>query len=255
MQGVGFRPFVARLAAAHRLAGWVRNDASGVSIHIEGPSDALEIFVAELTSEAPYAAVVDTVVALPAAFEGHGGFAIRRSETAGARSVPIGVDLAVCADCLREVRDPADRRFGYPYINCTNCGPRYSVILGLPYDRPNTTMRAWAMCAACRHEYEDPADRRYHAQPIACGRCGPHLTLEHAGRAIGGDADVVARTAALLRDGAVVAVKGIGGYHLACDARNDARGACPARAQVPQRQAVRADGARPRRSARAGGIR
>ena len=196
------------------------NDAQGVRIHAEGFAGELDAFVAALTLEAPYAAVVESVDVQAVPPEGHATFAIHRSRAAGERTIPIGVDLPVCADCLREMRDPDDRRFGYPYVNCTNCGPRYTVILGLPYDRPNTTMRGWEMCAACRREYENPADRRYHAQPIACGACGPHLALERDGASVRGDAAAVAETAALLRAGAIVAVKGIGGYHLACDARN-----------------------------------
>ena len=222
VQGVGFRPFVARLATRYGVCGWVRNDPSGVSIHVEGDARTLDAFVAALTDDAPYAAVVESVTAHAVPHEGFGTFTIRRSETGGERTMPIGVDLPVCADCLREMRDPANRRFGYPYINCTNCGPRYTVMTGLPYDRPNTTMAAWTMCAACRGEYEDPADRRYHAQPIACGACGPHLTLERDGAVLTGDGAVVAEAAALLRSGAIVALKGLGGYHLACDARNDA---------------------------------
>ncbi len=222
VQGVGFRPFVARLAARYGVCGWVRNDTSGVSIHVEGDARTLDAFVASVSDEAPYAAVVESVVVRIAPHEGFGTFTIRRSETGGERTMPIGVDLPVCADCLREMCDPANRRFGYPYVNCTNCGPRYTVMTGLPYDRPNTTMAAWAMCPLCRSEYEDPADRRYHAQPIACGTCGPHLTLERDGTVLAGDGAVVAEAAALLRRGAILALKGLGGYHLACDARNDA---------------------------------
>ena len=232
VQGVGFRPFVYRLALRHGIVGWVLNGEAGVRVHAEGPARALERFVAELSSEAPPAASIATLTASPARAEEFGSFEIRESRGDAAPTVRISPDLALCADCRRELFDPNDRRFGYPYINCTNCGPRYSVVLGLPYDRPRTTMRAWPLCAQCRREYDDPGDRRFHAQPVACAECGPTYVLhEHrqqaAGElsitaAAGGSAAAIERAAALLADGAIVAVKGIGGYHLACDARNGA---------------------------------
>ena len=239
VQGVGFRPFVYRLARRHALAGWVRNGASGVLIHAEGPLDALDAFARAIEAEAPPAASIASVERSPGAPEGIAGFAIRAStgdEASGAAaggaplSARMSPDLPVCGACLRELFDPADRRHGYPYITCTDCGPRYSIILGLPYDRAATTMAPWPMCARCDAEYHDPANRRFHAQPLACPDCGPTYVLRGALRASDartghgageprGDAAIEA-AAALLRDGAIVAVKGLGGYHLACDAGN-----------------------------------
>jgi hydrogenase maturation protein HypF len=219
VQGVGFRPFVFRLAREYGVAGWVLNAADGVHVLAEGPDDVLERFVAAVRERPPPAAHVASFEAERAERSGVRGFEIRATTSGAPPTVRISPDLAVCDDCLRELFDPADRRFGYPYINCTNCGPRYSIVLALPYDRPNTTMRDWPMCAACRTEYENPADRRFHAQPIACPACGPGVRLVEAGGVMTGAA-AIDRTATLLGEGAVVALKGIGGYHLACDARN-----------------------------------
>jgi hydrogenase maturation protein HypF len=232
VQGVGFRPFVYRLAQRYRLAGWVRNGAIGVLIHAEGPADALEAFARAVVAEAPPAAVIASVESTTAAPEGFASFAIRASGGDEPPSARISPDLPVCDACLRELFDPADRRYRYPYITCTNCGPRYSIILGLPYDRSLTTMAAWPMCARCEAEYHDPADRRFHAQPLACPECGPAYVLRYddtgSQRPMSGESapviergsEAVEKTAALLRDGAIVAVKGLGGYHLACDAAN-----------------------------------
>jgi hydrogenase maturation protein HypF len=207
VQGVGFRPFVYRLARDHGITGWVRNDGEGVEIHAEGSPEALDAFVKGFATPPPASRIAsfegETV---PAA--GCERFEIRDSEAQGSPSVRISPDLPVCAACLAELADPADRRHGYPYINCTDCGPRYSIVLGLPYDRSRTTMRGWPMCADCSREYHDPFDRRFHAQPVACPICGPTYTPEISGVAL------------LLRKGEIVAVKGLGGYHLAADARN-----------------------------------
>ncbi len=221
VQGVGFRPFVYRLARRHALAGWVLNGESGVVVHVEGALDALDAFARAVVEEAPAAATVASVHTTTGVPEGFRDFEIRASDPSADRlTARIAPDMAVCEECLRELFDPGDRRYLYPYINCTNCGPRYSIVLALPYDRPATTMAPWAMCAQCAAEYHDPADRRFHAQPIACPACGPTYVLRQAGQddlhasiAIGG-------AATLLREGAIVAVKGIGGYHLACNARN-----------------------------------
>jgi hydrogenase maturation protein HypF len=210
VQGVGFRPFVFRLAQSNALAGWVLNEEGGVDIHLEGAEPALDAFVRDLRTQSPPAAVISTIDVRVSQPAGLSGFSIRESRHAGRPTVRISPDLPVCDDCLAEMRDPANPRYGYPYINCTNCGPRYTVIARLPYDRPNTTMSQWPMDAHCRGQYENPEDRRFHAQPIACPTCGPqyHPEPEAAAR--------------MLASGAIVAVKGIGGYHLACDARNPA---------------------------------
>ena len=221
VQGVGFRPFVYRTAQRHHVAGWVLNDTTGVEIHAEGAADGLTAFVDELRSNSPPAASIVEFTRREIAPEGFYDFQIRRSQQESAPTARISPDLAVCNDCLRELSDPADRRHHYPYINCTNCGPRYSIIRSLPYDRANTTMAAWQLCPTCRHEYEDPDDRRYHAQPTACGKCGPGYYLIEGEVSLRG-AEAIARTAALLLAGAIVAVKGVGGYHLACDAANPA---------------------------------
>lgn len=220
VQGVGFRPFAYRLARRFGLVGWVLNGDDGVEIHIEGVDDDLAAFERALRDEAPPAARIvaldgrDTEPAYCA------DFAIRTSEARGKPTVRISPDIAMCAACASELFDPRDRRFRYPYINCTDCGPRYSIIVGLPYDRPLTTMAAWSMCAACRREYDDPGDRRFHAQPIACHACGPAYVFEDRGTRVRGDAAIVAAAYALA-SGTIVAIKGIGGYHLACDARDE----------------------------------
>jgi hydrogenase maturation protein HypF len=221
VQGVGFRPFVYRLARRHALTGWVLNGESGVVVHVEGALDALDAFARAVVDEAPAAATVASVHTTAAAPEGLRDFEIRASDpTADRLTARIAPDMATCDACLRELFDPADRRYRYPYINCTNCGPRYSIVLALPYDRPNTTMAPWKMCALCAAEYHDPADRRFHAQPVACPACGPTYVLRQDGQDELHGSIAVGGAATLLREGAIVAVKGIGGYHLACDARN-----------------------------------
>ncbi len=221
VQGVGFRPFVYRLAIERRLTGWVLNDADGVEIHVEGDAVLLEDFQSALVRRAPVAARIAEIQSAADETCGAPTFEIRQSRRVEAPSVRVCADLPVCDACLRELFDPADRRYRYPYINCTNCGPRYSIVLGLPYDRAQTTMRDWPMCGRCRAEYENPLDRRFHAQPVACHQCGPSYVLESEGDSTRGYAAIVA-AADMLQDGAIVAVKGIGGYHLACDARNAA---------------------------------
>jgi len=219
VQGVGFRPFVFRLAQANTLAGWVFNDEDGVEIHLEGPHQSLDAFVESLKTEAPPAAHIATIDIQSSRPSGLRDFKIRESTHTGTPTTRISPDLPVCADCLAELFDPADRRFRYPYINCTNCGPRYSVILELPYDRVNTTMKAWPLDDYCAQQYRDPEDRRFHAQPVACPDCGPNYYLQTGTEKI--VVDPIAKAAELLNQGAIVAVKGLGGYHLACDARNE----------------------------------
>ena len=216
VQGVGFRPFAYRLARRFELGGWVKNGGDGVEIYVEGPVPALEAFERALLAETPPAARVATAETRSAACEGLQTFAIRESEAALRPTVRISPDLPVCDACLRELFDPADRRYRYPYINCTDCGPRYSIVRGLPYDRALTTMATWPMCAACKREYEDPGDRRFHAQPVACTACGPAYLLEDGSAHVRGY-DAIALAAQRLRAGEIVAIKGIGGYHLVCD--------------------------------------
>jgi hydrogenase maturation protein HypF len=228
VQGVGFRPHVYRLARARGLCGWIVNDGDGVEIHVEGGEAPLDAFVAELTALAPPAALVSGVHVTRVPVAACRSFEIRASRFAVDPTVRIAPDLPTCAACLRDLFHPADRRSGYAYINCTDCGPRFSIVLALPYDRARTTMAGWRMCVACAGEYGDPEDRRFHAQPVACPACGPQYTLvptAGAGSwAVEGDgplasgAQAIAAAARLLRDGGIVAVKGIGGYHLACNA-------------------------------------
>ncbi|MGO9495473.1 MAG: carbamoyltransferase HypF [Solirubrobacteraceae bacterium] len=215
VQGVGFRPYVYRLAGELSLAGFVLNDARGVLIEVEGDAAVVDRFLARLPCEAPPLAVVEQVLAEERVPCGEGSFAIRESVGGSVPDAPVTPDTATCEDCLRELFDPADRRFRYPFINCTNCGPRLTIVRGVPYDRPLTTMASFTMCPACQAEYDDPADRRFHAQPNACAACGPSLRLLSGdGAYIPGDA--LPAVAAVLRAGAIVAIKGIGGYHLAC---------------------------------------
>jgi hydrogenase maturation protein HypF len=224
VQGVGFRPFVYRLAREMGLDGWVLNDSHGVLIEAQGPAASVEQLSERLRAEAPPLAVIERLIVSPGEPVAPGsGFAIRASPTGERPDAPVTPDTATCGDCLRELLDPADRRHRYPFINCTNCGPRFTIVLGVPYDRPLTTMARFEMCEACRAEYEDPADRRFHAQPNACPECGPSLSLLSAERAseLASGEDALRAAAAALRDGAILAVKGIGGYHLACRADDE----------------------------------
>jgi hydrogenase maturation protein HypF len=234
VQGVGFRPFVYRLAHQHQITGWVRNANGAVEIHAEGSPAQLQKFSNALLSEAPplsapgplaitecEAEQVQDFAILDSAASNHARLNDASPEMADAWSIHLPPDGFVCADCLAELHDPANRRHRYPFINCTQCGPRYTLITALPYDRPNTAMRDFALCPACRHEYENPLDRRFHAEPIACPVCGPHLQFVAGEASCDGEAAALAAAAAL-RAGKIVAVKGVGGYHLLCDASNDA---------------------------------
>lgn len=220
VQGVGFRPFVYRLARANTLSGWVLNGDQGVEIHLEGDDQNMEAFVQEMRSKPPAAASISDVEVQPALYQGLTGFTIRESQRTDRPTVRVSPDLPICEDCLKECFDPSDPRYQYPYINCTNCGPRYSVVVALPYDRVNTTMRAWPLDAHCDAEYHDPANRRFHAQPVACPACGPNVSLRQTDGSVAKGSIAIEQAAELLRDGKIVAVKGLGGYHLACDARN-----------------------------------
>jgi hydrogenase maturation protein HypF len=224
VQGVGFRPHVYRLARELGLAGWVHNDERGVVAEVEGDPDALDAFAARVATDAPPLAVVERVHSRRVAATGEERFGIRKSARAGAAQALVSPDVAVCADCLAELLDPADRRYRYPFSSCTNCGPRYTIVKGVPYDRARTTMAAFALCPACRAEYEDPTDRRFHAEPIACPACGPQAQLLDAHGApsrVWRGVDAVAQAAAAIRAGRIVAVKGLGGYHLACRADDE----------------------------------
>ncbi|BDG04113.1 carbamoyltransferase HypF [Anaeromyxobacter oryzae] len=221
VQGVGFRPFVYRLAHETGVTGRVRNDAAGVTIEAFGPAAALDLFAERLVRDRPPASAIDAIVAEPIPHEPATRFEIVESGGAAERRVAIPPDLATCPDCLRELRDPADRRYRYPFTNCTNCGPRFTIAEGAPYDRPATTMSGFTMCPACAREYRDPLDRRFHAQPNACPACGPRVEVRDRAGARVEVADPVGHVAAALRAGAIAAVKGIGGYHLACDATSE----------------------------------
>ena len=233
VQGVGMRPFVYREARAQGLSGWVLNAADGVHIEAQGETGAVDAFVAALSACAPAAARVEHVAVAelaPEALNDDTAFRIIASDERGERTTLVSPDIATCDDCLRELFDPADRRFHYPFINCTNCGPRFTIIRSLPYDRPATSMDAFPMCPDCAREYEDPADRRFHAQPDACFACGPHITWRErdgadACPAIGIDRAasdaIIERCAELLAGGGIVAIKGLGGFHLACNAADE----------------------------------
>ena len=221
VQGVGFRPFVYRLATELALNGWVINDARGVFIEVEGGEATLARFLERLSSEKPPRSIVHSLDSTWLDAIGYSGFEIRRSDDAGAKTVLVLPDIATCDDCLAEVLNPADRRARYPFTNCTNCGPRFTIIEALPYDRPNTTMRQFAMCPDCQREYANPLDRRFHAQPNACPTCGPQLALWSVRGEVLAERDgAVHKTAEALRAGQIVAIKGLGGFLLMVDARN-----------------------------------
>ncbi len=225
VQGVGFRPYVYRLAGRQGLAGFVLNDPHGVLMEVEGSSLAVEEFLALLGPEAPPLAAIERVLIEEREPHGDSGFKILDSPRGGAIDAPVTPDSATCADCLRELFDPSDRRYRYPFINCTNCGPRFTIVRGIPYDRPFTTMAGFTMCTRCRAEYEDPADRRFHAQPNACSQCGPSVSLlrtDGSQAPLGPAGEPVSAAAEALREGRIVAVKGIGGFHLACRADDEA---------------------------------
>jgi hydrogenase maturation protein HypF len=221
VQGVGFRPYVHRLAGGLGLAGYVLNDSRGVLLEVEGEADAVDEFLARLGPEAPPLAVIERVGVSEGAALGDTDFVIRPSPHGERPDAPVTPDSATCAECLRELFDPGDRRYRYPFTNCTNCGPRFTIVRAIPYDRPFTTMAGFVMCAECQREYDDPGDRRFHAQPNACPACGPSVRLLDAcGHPIAAH-DTVRAAAAALREGRIVAVKGIGGFHLACRADDE----------------------------------
>lgn len=221
VQGVGFRPFVYRLATSLSLAGWVRNSLQGVEIEVEGKEERVREFLSRLVDEAPPAARIYSLDFQFLPVFGYRDFEIRYSTSEGNPDVFVLPDIATCRDCLRELFDPSDRRYRYPFINCTNCGPRFTIIERLPYDRPNTTMKEFKMCTLCEQEYNNPEDRRFHAQPNACWECGPQVWLEESGRVVSRGDKALRQTAVLIEKGKIVAVKGIGGFHLVCLAESD----------------------------------
>jgi len=222
VQGVGFRPFVYRLSAEESLAGFIGNDTDGVTIEIEGPSDRIEAFLARMRAETPPLARIDSVTVRELAANGEVGFQIVSSQVRGQVTTGIPADAATCSDCLRELLDPGDRRSRYPFLNCTNCGPRFTITRRIPYDRPQTSMAKFPMCPACQAEYDDPTNRRFHAQPNACWECGPRVWLEAPDGKVIHSEDSVAATIDRLAAGEVMAIKGIGGFHLSVDATNQA---------------------------------
>lgn len=236
VQGVGFRPFVFRLATGLQLAGWVNNSSQGVFIEVEGPRAALEKFLLRLEADKPVHSFIQSLEASWLDPVGFKNFEIRASETGGDQTALVLPDIATCPDCLREIFDPKNRRYRYPFTNCTHCGPRFSLIESLPYDRANTSMKKFTMCPQCRAEYDDPRDRRFHAQPNACPVCGPRLELWRSGvrqnaanfsakenqpRSAERSYDALLAAAKAIRAGKIVAVKGLGGFHLMADARSE----------------------------------
>ncbi len=236
VQGVGFRPFIYRIAKKNNLNGWVCNTSKGVIVEIVGEKKSLESFLEELKNSAPPAAKIDSVELEDIKPKNYRNFEIRKSIEEKKEFQPISPDIATCNDCLKELFDPQDRRYRYPFINCTNCGPRFTIIEDIPYDRPKTTMRSFKMCKECQKEYEDPGNRRFHAQPNACPKCGPEVELvqslkfhaSSAGRrrgdkvqSLGKGNEAIAETKKLFKEGKIIALKGLGGFHLACDAEND----------------------------------
>jgi len=222
VQGVGFRPFVYRLATQLRLNGWVLNSSQGVFIEVEGPLDLLQEFVARLEKEKPPLAIIQSFESSFLDIVGYQSFEIRYSDDTGPKTALILPDIAICADCLRDLLDPSNRRYRYPFTNCTNCGPRFSIIEELPYDRPNTSMRRFKQCPTCDAEYNDPLNRRFHAQPNACSKCGPHLELwDTSGNVLAYQDAALLNAAELIRQGKIVALKGLGGFQLICTAEEE----------------------------------
>ena len=222
VQGVGFRPFVYGIAMRNNIYGWVRNTSAGVDMQVDGTKNQLSSFIHALQDEIPPLAKVDSFLIEKCLPEGFTHFEIIHSEAIAGAFIPISPDVSICDDCLKEMLDPNDRRYLYPFINCTNCGPRFTIIKDIPYDRPETTMAPFEMCPACKDEYDNPLDRRFHAQPIACPECGPHVWLDNGDSASLGLLvdDAISTTRNLLLEGKIIGIKGLGGFHLACDATN-----------------------------------
>jgi hydrogenase maturation protein HypF len=218
VQGVGFRPFIYSLALKNQLNGWVRNTSAGVEIEVAGDSQHLSDFVQEIMKSPPALSKIDQINIVDTQQIDYTQFEILVSQTEDGQFIPVSPDVSICPDCLRELFDPKDRRFRYPFINCTNCGPRFTIIRNIPYDRPNTTMSSFLMCKKCKHEYEDPLDRRFHAQPIACPICGPKVWFEAQGKTLAKGEEAIQIARQWLTEGRIIALKGLGGFHLSCDA-------------------------------------
>lgn len=221
VQGVGFRPTVYGYAQKHGLTGWILNSAHGVEIEVHGEPQKLDTFLQELQEKPPQMAQIDSFTVLDAPVQTFETFEIIASQNNPADFLPVSPDLNVCQDCLHELFDPTDRRYRYPFINCTNCGPRFSIVKSIPYDRPKTSMSGFPLCPDCTREYHDPADRRFHAQPIACPVCGPHVWLQTTHKRFAIREEAIQMTRQMLADGKILALKGLGGFHLACDAQNE----------------------------------
>ena len=220
VQGVGFRPFVYSIAVKHQLTGHVWNNSNGVEIEVFGPSAEIIQFCEELQTKPPVLGRIDKYNADPTPYQQVQGFSILSSQTEEGQFLPVSPDMSICPDCLRELFDPKDRRYRYPFINCTNCGPRFSIIKDIPYDRPKTTMAGFPFCPTCKSEYENPADRRFHAQPVACPNCGPQVEFHYENQPVECGEKAIQKARQLLKGGSILAIKGLGGYHLACDASN-----------------------------------
>jgi len=218
VQGVGFRPFVYHLAKRFDLKGWVLNSSNGVEIQVTGNSESVKSFLTEIEQNPPSLARIDSIESTQESNQDFKNFEIRNSQSIEGEFIPISPDICICEDCLKELEKPADRRFHYPFINCTNCGPRFTIIQDIPYDRPNTTMSEFGMCEDCKKEYEDPENRRFHAQPIACPKCGPHISLSIRNTEVAKNDDALRLARNSIIKGEILAIKGLGGYHLACNA-------------------------------------
>ena len=220
VQGVGFRPTVFNLAQRHLLTGWVLNNAHGVEIELHGTEQNVQAFIQDLRQNPPPLSVINSFTVEDAPDQAFTEFQIRHSEDDPSDFLPVSPDLNICPDCRRELFDPSDRRYRYPFINCTNCGPRFSIVTGIPYDRPNTSMASFSLCPDCAEEYQDPANRRFHAQPIACPVCGPQVWYEESGQKLAERETALQAARKALAEGKILAVKGLGGFHLVCDAQN-----------------------------------
>ena len=220
VQGVGFRPFVYSLAERLDLKGWVRNSSRGLEIEVNGPAAEIAEFELAIRQNPPPLSHIDTIESEIIPGNGYSSFQILDSEPQPGEFLPVSPDVAICPDCQQELFDPANRRYRYPFINCTNCGPRFTIIKEIPYDRPNTTMAGFSLCPDCAAEYADPADRRFHAQPTACAVCGPQIWLEENGKTTTHREDAIRSSRLILKNGGILAIKGLGGFHLACDAFN-----------------------------------